>query len=36
MKDTATGAYEGKISQWDYAAELKYTDYDITEGEEPA
>lgn len=33
MKDKATGVYEGKISQWHYAAELKYTDYDISEGD---
>lgn len=33
MKDTQTGVYEGKISQWHYAAELKYTDYDVSEGE---
>lgn len=31
-KDTATGIYEGKISQWHYAAELRYTNYDLSEG----
>ena len=34
MKDTATGVNEGKISQWHYAAELKNTDYDVSEGGE--
>lgn len=34
MKDTATGVYEGKISQWHYAAELRYTNYNVSEGKE--
>ena len=34
MKDTQTGVNEGKTSQWDYAAELKFTNYDVQEGQE--
>lgn len=34
-KGTQYGVVESDISTWDYASKLKYTTYDVNEGEEP-